>query len=164
MITVTTSLEIAAPPEAVWAVLTDFDAYPAWNPFWVRVTGEVSVGARLHVGVRPPLGLPLRFTPRIVRCDPPRELQLRGQLGWRWLAHGEHRFEIVPHGRGVRFVHSEEFGGVLPRLLHRILVAQTRRGFDAMNRALATRAALSAVAQDPRRAGEATCPEHASSS
>ena len=137
--TVDTRIDIDASAEAVWAVLTDFDAYPQWNPFWVRVTGTLRVGGRLRVRVRPPLGVPLRFRPQIVHCDEPRELWLRGELGWRWLAHGEHRFEIVPCDHGVRLMHSETFGGILPRLLRRVLTVQTHRGFEAMNQALASR-------------------------
>jgi len=40
----------------------------------------------------------------------------------------------------VRFVQREVFGGVLPRLVSRVLVPEARRGFDAMNRALKARA------------------------
>jgi uncharacterized protein YndB with AHSA1/START domain len=27
-----TEVEIAAPPERIWEILTDFAAYPDWNP------------------------------------------------------------------------------------------------------------------------------------
>lgn len=33
-------IEIAAPPSAVWAVLTDYDRYPEWNPFVVNLSGD----------------------------------------------------------------------------------------------------------------------------
>ena len=33
-------IEIAAPPTAVWAILMDFDRYPEWNPFIVKISGD----------------------------------------------------------------------------------------------------------------------------
>jgi len=32
-ITITTSVEIDAPKQLVWDVLTEFSAYPEWNPY-----------------------------------------------------------------------------------------------------------------------------------
>ena len=43
-----TEIEIHAPAERVWQVLTDFAAYPQWNSFIRRVEGEIRAGARLH--------------------------------------------------------------------------------------------------------------------
>ncbi|MCO4746736.1 MAG: SRPBCC domain-containing protein [Proteobacteria bacterium] len=40
-------VEIAAPPEVVWAVLTDVDAYSEWNPWLVEAEGEMAVGGRV---------------------------------------------------------------------------------------------------------------------
>ena len=51
---VETGIDIAAPPWRVWRVLTDFDAYPAWNPFLTRVQGRPEQGARLRVRVELP--------------------------------------------------------------------------------------------------------------
>ena len=40
-------IEIAAPPEAVWAVLTDTERYAEWNPTQVEVRGAHAVGSLL---------------------------------------------------------------------------------------------------------------------
>ena len=41
------SLKIAASPICIWAILTDFAAYPAWHPF-LRIEGENEPGAELR--------------------------------------------------------------------------------------------------------------------
>ena len=40
---VTSSIEIAASPERVWQVLTDFASYPKWNPFILSLSGRLKV-------------------------------------------------------------------------------------------------------------------------
>jgi hypothetical protein len=44
-------VEVDAPAEVTWEVVTDFDRYPEWNPFTVRVdtTGEVGADVLLHL-------------------------------------------------------------------------------------------------------------------
>ncbi len=42
-----TATDIQAPAARIWSILTDFPAYPAWNPFITAAAGELRPGARL---------------------------------------------------------------------------------------------------------------------
>lgn len=37
---ISTEIEIAAPPATIWAVLTDYERYPEWNPFLTKISGD----------------------------------------------------------------------------------------------------------------------------
>lgn len=141
VIEVRASTDVAASPETVWKVLTDLGAYASWNPFIRHARGSLEVGGDVRVRVRPHFQIPLAFRARIVERDEARELRWRGNFGAAWLASGDHRFTITDLGDGrARFEQSETFGGLLTRLGARLLEREARRGFEAMNRALAFRA------------------------
>ncbi|PQJ10866.1 hypothetical protein CJD36_012915 [Flavipsychrobacter stenotrophus] len=44
-----TEITIKAAPEKVWTVLTDFAAYPSWNPFVKSIIGTPVVGKPIEV-------------------------------------------------------------------------------------------------------------------
>jgi hypothetical protein len=132
-------VEIDAPPEEIWAVLTDTGAYADWNSFVRRLDGELAVGARLDVEIAPPGGRAMTFRPTVVAVEPERELRWLGHLLVRGLFDGEHRFELEPlPGGRTRFVQSERFSGLLVRPLRGTL-DKTQRGFAQMNEALKQR-------------------------
>ncbi len=141
-----TSVEIAAPPTAVWRVLTDFPSYPAWNPFIRRLEGEAHVGARLRVTVQPPGRRPMTFRPTVRAAKPERELRWLGHLLLPGLFDGEHAFVIEPVGVGCRLRHEERFAGLLAGAFPGML-ADTERGFEALNAALKRQ--VEAAARDP---------------
>lgn len=47
-------IDIGAPAERVWEVLTDFEALPEWNPFLIRASGRLVEGERIEVVLQPP--------------------------------------------------------------------------------------------------------------
>lgn len=146
MIEVTASCEIDAPAEAVWPVLTDLDKFHIWNPFIRSARGTTEVGGTVHVRVLPSFGVPLAFRATVIDREVNRTLRWCGHVVWPWLARGDHTFAIEPLGaRRVRLVQRETFSGVLPWLGRRLLAREARRGFGAMNRALAARIAGEAV-------------------
>ena len=148
MRTLDTHIEIAAPPETVWAILTDFETFERWNPFIVKIAGPAVEGRRLEIRLHPPQGRPMTFRPALLRVRPERELRWLGHLAIPGLFDGEHIFLIEPVEAGVRFTQREEFRGVLVPLLWKQLDSSTRAGFEAMNEALKVRAEARAQEAD----------------
>jgi len=132
-------LEIDAPPERVWGVLSDFSAYHEWNPYITGIAGELRQGSELAITVSPPGGNDTVYRPRVLVCDEPRELRWRSQLWMKGLFDGEQFFlcQETPSG-GTRFVHGENFTGFFVRFLGQQLL-QVARGFAFMNQALKER-------------------------
>ena len=135
----TSEVEIAAPPEAVWAVLTDFASFPEWNPFVVEASGDVAVGARLRVRIRPDGGRATTFRPTVTVVEPARRLGWLGRLLVPGLFDGAHRFELEQTATGTRLVQAEEFSGILAGLILSMVGAASLAGFQAMNEAIKTR-------------------------
>ena len=75
-----TEIDIAAPVDCVWTILTDFAAFPTWNPFVTQAQGEIREGARLRVRIEPPGGRVMTFTPTVLRAAPGEELRWMGRL------------------------------------------------------------------------------------
>lgn len=130
-----TSIVINAAPEKVWKVLTDFNSYPAWNPFVKSVEGEVAVNNRIKIQ------LPgMKFQPRILAYEPAREFRWLGSLLFKGIFDGEHQFILQKNEDGsTTLVHGEQFSGLLVPLLSKKLDTETRAGFEEMNRALKSR-------------------------
>lgn len=135
-------IEIKATPERVWHILTDFSSFPEWNPFIRTAKGEIRVGKRLKVKLKPPKGMGMTFKPKVLTARPNQELSWLGHLFIPWLFDGRHIFTIVPLDENkVMFVQRERFIGILVPLFWLIGVFKnTLGGFEAMNQALKERA------------------------
>jgi hypothetical protein len=135
------AVEIAASAERVWTVLTDFAAYPQWNPFMIQVAGRIRRRARLTVQIALPGRPVITFKPKLKTVVRSRELRWIGGVLAPGLLDGEHSFELEPLGEGrCRLWQREHFSGVLAPLFTPALQEATRGGFEAMNQALKLRA------------------------
>jgi hypothetical protein len=135
-----TEIEIDAPVERVWEVLTRFEDFDDWNPFIVHAEGRPRLGERLTVTIRPPGRKASTFHPTVVAYEPNRELRWLGRLGVPGIFDGEHSHHVEPLGGGrTRYVQGERFRGVLVPFVGGILGA-TEEGFRRMNGALKVRA------------------------
>lgn len=98
-------IEVAAPPEAVWAVLADPYAYRAWVGGAKRIRGAddgfPAEGTRLYhtIGLGP---LRLSDSTRVLEADEPRLLRLEARMGPLGTALVELRLERHAEGTLVR--------------------------------------------------------------
>lgn len=139
--TIRSAIEIRAPLDAVWRILTDFSAYPEWNPHIRQVRGKPRLGGRITIRSQPPKGRPVVLRPVLVAWSPPTEFRWRGTFIARVLFTGEHGFKLeqLTETR-VRFHQDETFTGLLVPLYARLRLHKTREGFAEVNEALRERA------------------------
>lgn len=131
-----TEILINASPEKVWAVLTDFEHHPKWNPFIKSIEGEKAVGKQLKVAIQPPGGGGMTFKPEVLAFEANKEFRWKGKLLVKGIFDGEHYFRLADAGNGAtRFSHGEKFSGFLVALMGSML-DKTKAGFELMNEAL----------------------------
>ncbi len=137
---ITASIEINAPVEHVWQILTDFASYPTWNPFILSMSGELESGKKLNLLIRQSNGKAMAFKPVLLTVQKNHELRWLGHFILPGIFDGEHRFELVALEPGrTRFVHSEKFKGLLVPFLGSMLKG-IEAGFISMNEALKSKA------------------------
>jgi hypothetical protein len=134
-----TETEIRAPPARVWSALTDFAAYPEWNPFIGQVSGALEVGSVLMVLLNPPGGREERLKARVLKVEPEHELRWMARMWFKGLFDTEHFFLLnaTPSG-ATRLVQGQDVSGLFLRTLTPTLT-YTARGLVGMNAALKRR-------------------------
>ena len=133
-----TEIEIEAPVDRVWAILADNESYPDWNPYHVRVRGEMLPGRKLEVVLHKPNGERVEIEPRVMRVVPMRELTWGG--GVRGIFHGEHVFQLEETDtENTRLVHKEDFVGIAVPFASLDAIEE---GYRQMNQALKIRAEM----------------------
>jgi hypothetical protein len=129
-------IDVETEPGRVWQVLTDFAAYPRWNPFIVRADGRAQVGSRLTLRMQPIGARPVTLRPTVREVVSGRRLCWLGRLGVPGLLDAEHTFTIDTRDGGSRLTQHERFSGLLAPMLSRSLNHHTLPAFAAMNVAL----------------------------
>jgi uncharacterized protein YndB with AHSA1/START domain len=129
-VSATATVEIAAPPERVWQIITDFEHWPSWNPdvAWAELDGELEPGTAFRWKAGPGV-----IRSRLMRTDEPSHLEWTGRtMGIRAV----HVWHLEPAGGGTVVETRESWDGLLPRLFRgystRTLGDSIRRGLDAL--------------------------------
>ena len=136
---IVTKVEIAASLAEVWHALTDFSAYPRWNPAIRRISGALRPGAILSVLFHPKGALPVWFRAKVSVAKAESEFRWTGKVIAPPIFAGDHYFILNRIGNSrVELVQGEVFSGMLAPFMYRMLAGYNRSGFVAMNQALKT--------------------------
>jgi hypothetical protein len=134
-LTIDTTVDINAGPDAVWNVLTDFGSYSEWNPV-MRIEGAPEVGTKLIVHMTGAGGHGMSFKPKVLAATPGKELRWLGKLGLRGIAAGEHFFVLTTNNGGTtRLNHGERYSGALIALA-KGSSANSGAGYEAFGQGL----------------------------
>jgi hypothetical protein len=111
---ITATIDIAAPPEAVWQVLTAFSRYTGWHPI-LKLEGaapELQPGARLAFRLSGGTAGEQAFVAEVTEVAPPSLLAWQG--GAEGVFFGLHTFELqaLPGG-STRFTDTERWSGTM---------------------------------------------------
>jgi hypothetical protein len=83
----------------------------------------------------------MTFKPIVLTLNQNTELKWLGNLWFRGLFDGEHKFYLTDNGNGTtNFEQSENFSGILVKILTKSLEKETKNGFEKMNKELKLRA------------------------
>ena len=108
--------DIAAPPAAVWAVLTDGAAWPSWDSGVDGVDG--AIGAGQTVTIRSKVAPGRAFPVKVTTFDAPRTMVFSGGLPL-GLFRGVRTYTLTPSGAGTRFEMREVYSGPLAGMMFR---------------------------------------------
>jgi len=135
---VRSEIEIDAPAELVFTILTDLPGYARWNPFTPEAVSTLEIGA--------PIDMRVRLTPFYTRGQ--REFvselsPLRRRVAWGMhmgapeMGRGHRTQEVVRlDARRCRYVCEDNIGGRLRPLIIGLFGGAMQRGFDDVAQAL----------------------------
>ncbi len=139
MFRISEQLDIDSPADEVWKHLSDFSAYPKWNPYLVAFTTTRTPGTPITLTlVQANYAKPLTIRPVLdVLDDRSREVRWKGRLLIPGLLDTEHFVRIERRGDAqCRVIQQEKFSGLFASLLPSSARRATALAFRAMNRAL----------------------------
>ncbi|NKY85304.1 SRPBCC domain-containing protein [Nocardia veterana] len=135
------TVEIDAPAEVVWKVLTDLDSYGEWNPFVVECRSTLEPGDPIEMRVR--LGSPKpRAQREFIRTHTPgTEFSYSMKPVPLGILHSRrsHTVTALDDGR-TRYRSHFELGGLLQPVVTAALGKHLRAGFEGMTAAVKQRA------------------------
>ena len=136
----TDRIQINAPIDFVWEVLTDVEKYGEWNPFTPQARTDFKIGSptRLLVRMGP---MKVRITERICAFEKPHLISWSKKFGTSWLLFAVRGQHLEPMSDTSCSYHNVDLlSGVLSPIVSLLFGSYMRRGFSDVGVALKLRA------------------------
>ncbi len=134
---ITTEIEIAAPPEKVWAILTDFNNWNKWNTTITKTSGDAALGSQLNISMRGHDGKDSNsYSPVITKLEAPKLLRWRAKMLAEFLFSNEKIVELKATDAGTKVIHKETFEGLMVKMFWSKMESGVPPILNKMNKAL----------------------------
>ena len=134
---ISTTIEIAATPENVWAVLADLASYPQWHPMYQAVAGQLAAGSTLTItSTHPTTGRPMTAKVKVLTVEPDTELRWVSKL--LGLTISKRTFRLSRTAGGTSLVQTGTYrglGGGRGRAITKV-IGRVQDTFTAINEAI----------------------------
>lgn len=132
-----TEIEISAPPEKVWGVLTDFNNWSTWNSTVTKTSGESALGATLNITMSDGKGNDAQtYTAVITQFEAPKLLRWRAKMLAEFLFTNEKIVALEATEQGTKVIHRETFKGLMVKLFWGKMESGVPPILNTMNEAL----------------------------
>lgn len=144
MFTINTEIEINAPVEQVWQVISDFKNYKSWNTQLYFLSGKAELGERLEVKLEPMGHKGYTFKPVVNDLQQGKKLSWKGSIYRGGLYQVQHEFLLYQSGRsGTKLINRELCKGILcPIIQHLPITKNAKASFDWLNEEIREQAEL----------------------
>ncbi len=136
-----TEIEIDAPPEKVWAVLSDINSWHEWSPIVNDSSGDASLGSTLSItmiGEKEYQDGP-EYHPIITHLDAPKVFHWQAVMMSGIVMTNDKVIELEGTSVGTRLIHKELFKGMIVPIFRNKFDENVPHMLNAMNEALKTR-------------------------
>jgi hypothetical protein len=132
---IATTIEIAATPQNVWAVLADLASYPQWHPLFLAVTGQLTAGSMLTITTtHPATGRTMTAKVKVLTVEPGTELRWVSKL--LGLTISKRTFLLSPSDGGTSLLQAGTYRGLAAGRSTVKVISRIQDTFVAINQAI----------------------------
>lgn len=130
-------IQIAAPIDKVWQVLTGFDLWKDWNPMVNSASGSATPNSKVDIIMRGPDGKDaMKYQATVLEANSPKSFRWRATMMSGLIFTNDRVFELREENGGTVLINKEEFSGLMVPLFWNKMSLFVVPMLEEMNKAL----------------------------